>query len=225
MRKLINFEDGLSNPDVIGTAYQVGRNAFFEVQLTLAEISEQRSAMNSSTASSSVTPVLVGGGNGGIFGCPRVDQYVWIDEHKAVKVKSIVGRDDVKLYNPITRKFNRLVSATILPDQPLFKFVTGMGYESIVSRSHKVITNTADKVGIALQNYGVGRECLSFDEGKVGKVKNWNIYGDHVLEMSDAGFGDVVEITLATEFIYACGSTKKGGHVAHNLKEPDDFPI
>lgn len=218
MRKLINFEDGLSNPDVIGTAYQVGRNAFFEVQLTLAELYDQRSAMDSSTASSTTTPVLVGGG--GIFGCPRVDQYVWVDEHKAVKAKSLVGRNDIHLYNPITRNFNRLVSAEILENQPLFKFVTGKGYESIVSQSHKVITNVSDKVGVMLMHYGQGRECLSFDEGKMGKVKNWNIYSDHVLEMSNAGFGDVVRITLAKEFIYATGANKRMGHVAHNSKDP-----
>lgn len=219
-----NQDDAHSDPYLIGMQYQVGRNAFFEVSLTLAEMADANSSLRGGEAAS---PDVVQVQYGSAFtnNCPEVNQYIWIDERKAVKARSIVGKD-VNLYNPVTRNFNRLVSAEIVRDQPLFKIVTSKGIESIVSQSHKVITDSSDLFGVPLIHYGAGRSILSFDEGRMGKLKNWNTYSDTLVEISDAGFGDVVKIALATEYIYACGTKKTEGTCAHNRKaNPDDNPV
>lgn len=215
-----NVDDGYSDPELIATQYQVGRNAYFEVQLTLAEFADSiQSGTGGLQGSPDVAQALAGAGVSG--GCPRVDQYVWVDDYQAVKAKTLIGQEGkIRLYNPITRNFNVLKSAEILKSQPICGITTQKGFSSIVSHSHQVIRNVSDMTGINLTRCKTGQEVLGFDEGIVSKSKNWNVYADTLIWFQDLGFGDVVCIELETEWIYASGITKKAGIVAHNRKEP-----
>lgn len=211
-----NIEDGYSDPDIIAAQYQVGGTAYFEVQLTLAEY-EDRIVPNSGGLQGSPTLIAALGGSIGP-GCPEVNEYVWIGDEgqkpRAIKAKSLLKRQgDIKLYNPITGNFNLLIEAKLLKDRELFSTNTFGGVSGLTSTSHKVIVNTADSRGVSLNNYIIGGEVLRFQS-------NGNIYIDHLTEMSNAGVGDVIEIKLATEFIYVSGTTKQGGIVAHNRKDP-----
>lgn len=205
---------------MVAGRYQSGRNIAFEVMLTLAELQESMQSAGGGLAGS---PALIGAVNtesGGIGGCPEVNQYVWADNYKAIKAKTLVEvKKDICLYNPVTRNFNKVTAAEIVEDQPLFKVRTTRDVETIVSQSHKAIVNTSQLNGMFLVHYGVGREIMTFDEGKQGRIKHWNIYIDTLVEMSDAGRGSVVKISLDNEFIYACGMTKSAGLVSHNRKE------
>jgi len=208
-----NIDDSVSDPTLIGSQYQIGRNAYFEVSLTLAEYADSLDSLRGGVVGSPDLAQSLAGAYGGIgVGCPEISQYVWIDDHKAIRAKRLkVG---MSLYNPITRNFNKLNTVEILKNQPLMKIGTQRGVENIVSLTHKVIKNTADSRGTSLLSYGTGLELLSW-EAKGDK----NIYGDTLVEMTDAGFGDVVRVSLDAEFIYASGMTKTKGVLGHNRKD------
>lgn len=229
MQYFRNSDDQHSDPLLIGTQYQVGRNAYFEVALTLAELADANTSLRGGNPGSPdvAQAVIAGSGGGTQGGCPALDQYVAVgtnhDDLRCIKAKSLAGRQgEISLYNPITRNFNLLVDVEII-EQPLFKIVTSKGFESIVSQSHKIIVNTADLYGMPLIHYGAGRECVSFDQGKLHGENHWNIHIDNLIEISDAGIGSVVKISLQTEFIYACGSKKWQFVVSHNRKNNSEI--
>lgn len=220
-----NSDDAYSDPDVISTNYQVKRNAFFEVNRNLAIYNENQTSGGGGNQGS---PTLIaatgggggyGGGGGGEGGCPHVDQYVWVERGTRVvpiKAKSLLKKvGKVRLYNPITRHFNLLIGAELLEEQPLFYIHTINGAEGFFSKSHKIIRNTADKMGVSLSHYIVGGEVLRFES------HTRNIFIDTLLECSDADTGDVVKISLDKEFIYAAGMDKHLATVAHNRKREE----
>lgn len=211
-----NVDDQYSDPELIATQYKVGRNAYFEVQLTLAEFAESiQSGTGGLQGSPDIAQSLAGAG-----GCPQVDQYVWTLGMEAIRASKLVDTE-IPIYNPLTRNFNKVKRARILRNQPLVQLGTAKEIKNVVSTTHQIIRNTADLTGISLLRYGTQKDILSFDEGKLGKVRHWNIYSDILTEMIDVGFGDVVELELETEWIYVSGSTKKEGIVAHNRKDPE----
>ena len=213
-----NVDDQYSDPELIATQYKVGRNAYFEVQLTLAEFAESiQSGTGGLQGSPDIAQSLAGTGVGG---CPQVDQYVWTLGMEAIRASKLVDTES-PIYNPLTRNFNKVKRARILRNQPLVQLGTAKEIKNVVSTTHQIIRNTADLTGISLLRYGTQKDILSFDEGKLGKVRHWNIYSDILTEMIDVGFGDVVELELETEWIYVSGSTKKEGIVAHNRKDPE----
>lgn len=214
-----NVDDSYSDPELIATQYQVGRNAFFEVQLTLAEFADSiQSGTGGLAGSPDIAQSLAEGT--GVIGCPHIDQYIWIEGMQAVKASNLIDTN-IPVYNPLTRNFNRVRKARLLPNQSIVKLTTAKGIENIVSTTHQIIRNTADRTGASLMRYDVNQEILSFDEGKTGKNKNWSIYDDVLIARTEFGFGDVVEIELEDEWIYASGSTEQAGIVAHNRKQFD----
>jgi len=215
-----NIDDSYSDPTLVASQYQIGRNAYFEVSLTLAEYADSLDSLRGGVVGSPDLAQSLAGAYGGIgIGCPEVSQYVWVDGHKTIRAKKLIGQEGrVRLYNPITRNFNVLKSAKIV-QQPLCEITTQRGVASIVSASHQIIRYATDRVGISLARCVTGQAVLSFDEGLVEKVKNWNIYNDTVMWYKDVGMGDVVQIELEDEWIYATGSTRKQGIVSHNRKD------
>lgn len=220
-----NADDGVMDPEVIAAQSRLGFSSFFEVELALAEFRDV--TVNSSASGGLVgSPQFIGaGGLGDIppFGhCPELSQYVWVEknDHRPypIKVTTLVqwfnDQKEIKLFNPLTRNFNKVTNAEIIKEQPLFKTRTELGAENLTSQSHKIIVNTSQLSGIPLIHYGAGRECLSFDKAD----GQWNIFSDTLIEIADAGTGDVVNISLDKEFIYASGMTKTQGICCHNVK-------
>lgn len=208
-----NVDDGYSDPALIATQYQVGRSSYFEVQLVLAEFADSLSSLSGGLAGSPdvAQAVAASGAIGG--GCPERNEYVWIDVHKAVKAQTLLNQEGkVSLYNFITGNYNVLKRATLLKNQPLLKLETARGAKNRVSNTHCIIRNTQDKIGLPVVRY---KDELLSAEAK-------NIYSDTLLLCEADGFGDVIKIELETEFIYASGSSKTQGIMAHNVKRADD---
>lgn len=213
-----NFDDGHSDPDLIAAQYRIGRNAFFEVQLALAEYADDQDSASGGVAGS---PQLLGaigiGAGGGDRGCPEKSQWVRADNHKSLKAGSLIGKEGIGIYNPVTRNFNKLVKAILHKDVPLVLITAGRA-KNLVSDSHQVITRAADQIGRNLRNYLSG-DVLTFDDAVINKQKNFNIYQD-IFTIEPAGRGDVVEIELEGEHLYVSGMEQESGVVAHNRKPP-----
>lgn len=216
MPRVVQIEDRYEDPEVLGTQYSVKKNALFEISATIATPQE---VANPNASGGGVFRSLLqsggGGGGGGFTGCPEVSQYIPTDIGvvKAKILPKFVNR--VRLYNPITTHNNLLIGARILKKQPLYKTTTLSGIHSLTSWSHKVIRNTADKVGIALEKYDINLEILRLD------LATKNIYSDEFIEKIPSGYGDVVEIELESEFIYASSSSEKEFILSHNRKSED----
>lgn len=205
-----NVDDSYSDPALIATQYQVGRSAYFEVQLVLAEFADSLSSLSGGLAGSPDVAQAVAA-SGVVGGCPEVGEYVWADGCKPVKAKTLLNQEGkVSLYNFITGNYNVLKRATLLKDQPLLKIETARGAKNRVSSTHCIIRNTQDKIGLPVVRYK--------DELLSAEVKN--IYSDTLILCESDGVGDVVKIELETEFIYASGSDKQRAILAHNAKQP-----
>lgn len=213
-----NFDDGYSDPELIATQYRAGRNAFFEVQLTLAEYADAQSSGGGGVAGSPALAMAQGIIPGG-SGCPATSQWLRTENHNPIRVGELVGKTGVPIYNPVTRKFNPLVKATLRHGAPLVLITAGRS-KNLVSNSHQIITRAADEVGKNLRHYWSG-DVLTFDDAVINGQKNFNIYQD-VFTIEPAGYGDVVEIELEGEHLYVSGMTPDSGVVAHNRKPLTD---
>jgi hypothetical protein len=207
------FDDGHSDPDLIATQYRVGRNAFFEVQLTLAEFADAQRGGGTAGSPNLVAAIGIGEGSGA--GCPEVSQWFRTDNHVPVRAGALVGKQGIPIYNPITRNFNKLRRATLRKNVPLVLIASGQA-KNLVSDSHQIITRPFDRIGKNLRKYRCG-DVLTFNDAVSNGQKNFNIYQD-VFTIEPAGRGDVVEIELETEFIYVSGMECDSGVVAHNRK-------
>lgn len=55
-----NFDDSHSDPELIAAQARIGRNAFFEVQLTLAEYSDVQNSASGGVAGSAALAMAIG---------------------------------------------------------------------------------------------------------------------------------------------------------------------
>lgn len=214
-----NVDDGYSDPDLLSAAYKIGRSAYFEVELTLAEFNDRIIANGGGLQGSPNLIAATAAGPGGIgYGCPEKDQFIWIGsetQFEAVKAKTLLKLvGNIRLYNPITAKFNLLIGARLLENVDIYQTTSFDGTQIQSSLSHVIIRNTADKFGVPLSNHVVGGEVLRAEKSPR------NIFQDTIKELAYIGKGDVIEISLKSEFIYACGTTRTKMLLAHNQKEP-----
>jgi hypothetical protein len=232
---LRNSDDPMSDPEAIAARYQLGRNAFFEVALTLAEQrdNERANGASSGSAASAGSIALVSSGGYGGYGgggfCPREDMYVWVCNADAADIRPVrvhyladnCGRKQFHLYNPITKNANKLVSAVYRHEVPTISFDTERGAAGVVGETHKVIRNPSDLDGHRLKGY-LG-EVLSCFKEKQGERTVERLYLDQLLEVREKDPATVVEISLEKEFIYWMGEDRGCGTLAHNRKaDPGD---
>lgn len=216
MGKIRQIEDGYTSPGSIETMYRIGRNAYFEVELALAE--RGNTDFDSNVNSSSLTNITAQGyeGDGGILGCPDFKDFVWIKdihgEIYPIRAQSLLFPQDRYLYNPVTGHFNRLKFSKRLT-ATTFKVTTQNGVESIISDTHKIILDPSDLIGTGLNLMKVGDEVLTFriDKGITLRL-------DKIISIDRIGVSSVILIELDDEFIYASGSNAQMGIVAHNRK-------
>lgn len=228
---LTTQDDVYSDPDIIAGRYKVGRNAFFEVELTLAEFQGgQRSSSGGSSSGGSILisspDFLAATGNSDVgFKCPEVNQYVWSVvgdfSMRPIMAKSLLTNREHYLYNPITRNANRVISATLIKNAELIDFETGFGARSIVSDSHKYIPNVMDRIGRSIKISGLGFPIVTFNKAQRNGKNQWSCFSDAFTSLKTVGKGDVIEICLESEFIYATGNDKEWATLAHNLKAVD----
>lgn len=210
-----NTDDSYSDPDNIATNYKVGRNAFFEVLLTLDELNEKIVPNTGGTQGSPAFIAATSGFSGGGVGCPEINEHVWLDKKNTCLASELIGKEGkIALYNPLTGNSNELKGATLLKDVYLYRTRTKLGVEFVSSGSHTVIRNTQDMTGLWLSKMKPKDECLTYD----GEIKN--IFFDEISTIEFWGTGSVVEIKLHSEYLYVSGTTPKLGQLAHNLKPP-----
>ena len=236
---LRNQDDFLSDPEILTARHKIGRSVFFEVELTLSEEKQKEQSMkdpskfNMALSLESNSLFRVGGlryfGGGGFgggeeFGCPEVSDYIWVgkpgEKPYSIRVMSLLKKEaNFLLYNPITRNFNKIIKTELLIDREILQITSAKGQIAKVSTSHKIIKNTNDKVGEFLFDHAQGSEVL-VTKREVKKHKaQFNLYSSMIIDMKNIGRGDVVEIELEKEFIYASGSTPDNFFLGHNRKD------
>ncbi len=206
MSYYVNTEDGHSDPELIAAKYLVGRNASFEIALTLAEYAENiKSAGGGITGSPSLIADIYepgeGGGDGGGGVCPEISQRLitrdgYLD---CAKIYDKYLTEEVFLFNPLTGNYNLITSLKIV-DAPLVEIVTNRA-RLTCSTSHKIIKNTQDFNGTW---FGAADEVLTYTD---------NCYIDHILDVIPKGDGQVLTIKIKSEFIYVAE-----GILSHNEK-------
>lgn len=213
-----NVDDAISDPELIAAKYLIGRSAYFEVQLTLAELSDNIASIAGGISGSPVVISAVGYESPTINPqCPTLDQYIWVEKDEKpwpLMVKTVLKDfSNHRLYNPVTGNFNKIVDMK-QGVQPTFEIFSQQGIMAKVSTTHKLIMNTQDHWGTAVRDYVIGKEILMFQHPQ-------NIFSDILFGVKDIGKEKVAEIKLEKEFLYICGATKKHGFVSHNQKPVD----
>lgn len=200
-----NVDDSQSDPDNIVARYLSGHNAALEVALTLEEYAEN---IKSASGGNQGSPQLIadvfseGGADGGREGeCPEISQRLLTKDGylDCAKIYDKHLEGDVFLFNPLTGHYNLITNLRIVPAD-IVEIVTSRA-RLVCSTTHKVIKNTQDRNGTW---FGAADEVLTH---------TGNCFIDHISEVNPLGEGKVMNITLATEFIYIAE-----GILSHNRK-------
>lgn len=213
-----NTDDSISDPELIAGRYRIGRSAFYEVQLTLAEFSDTNVSA-SGGINGSPTFIEAVGLESPFIGCPSMDEFIWIKVNDKpnskplpVKVSELWERyqaqKKIEVFNPLSNNYNRLIFAEVLT-QPLVMLETSFGIKNLVSASHKIIKNTADINGTPLAQHTAEAEIVTW---------NSSCYQDVVKSKTNRPNGEVLRISLDAEFIYLSGHNQDAGILAHNRK-------
>lgn len=119
-------------------------------------------------------------------------------------------------YNPITKKFNKIIKAEIIPNQYLYRFRTKGGYETIGTASHPIIQDLRDQNGKRIIDFQPSESVLCWDSENL----IYELSDDSTMHSLDSA----VHITLETEHIYAAGSGngKLQFILCHNKASNDD---
>lgn len=212
-----NQDDAISDPDVIFIKSLVGRSPYFEVELTLSELSERASGLNSSGGSvgSSALGAYGYSGPGGIYtpGCPTLDQYIYT-EKRIVQAKDLLKYKDLKLWDPVEGCHNSIVAAELRKKVPVVQIVTTKGFSTTVSNTHLLVTSVYDRDGTSISKLKPGDPVLSLQEGIV--------VPDYIAEINPMGFDDIVYLELSKRHLYTTSDLPEYSICAHNaVKAPE----
>ena len=151
----------------------------------------------------------------GQYGCPAVGQFVIARSAQGkplVKLAETVISLKDYLYNPITKTFHKVVHAEIIKDQECALIRTFDDAAQIVSFSHPVITNFADKTGTLVSDIIPHQERSAGAVSVIDFIANEN----SIDAIYSVGRRDVVHIALEDGFIYASGVNPMRMIVGHN---------
>lgn len=243
-----NQDDVQSDPELIAARHRIGRSIFFEVELSLSEQRQKeqtikdQSRLNMALGYES-NPITTNYGYNSIFidaygndvpyGCPFIEDYILVGEKgqlpRPILAKSLVSRgsSNYSLYNPITKNFNKVKSARIIYDSPLLRVKTSLkDIGARFSTTHKIIRNASDLVGQSMVDHVLGSELVVTKREKSENKVNFNIYIDSLVDIlyNPNLRGDVVEIELETEYIYASGTEEDEMILGHNRKDDYNSP-
>lgn len=160
-------------------------------------------------------------GGGGIYQCPRLDQYVIVlgdDGKPLVKMVCFLLANDF-LYHPIRKTFHKIKTAKVIKNVEIWETLADNGSLGFSSGSHLLIENIDDEKGLSVDKYAVRQNVLSLincetlSESKITFSKN------------TGEFGDVMYIEMEDGHIYAAGDSPQKMFVCHNSKNPIDLEI
>lgn len=213
------IEDGYSDPDYIIAKYMLGRNAYFEVELVLADLADRERLAN--RGSFDIASFNFTGESDGIgtIGCPEEDDLVWVKGDSGpitVKARELLDKKHL-VFNPMQGTYHKLKTAELIANATIMKLTTYRGHVARVTDTHQILTDTADEVGRNLTNMSVNDAVAVFsfnsDFLSVPAV-------DILAEITPIGFGNAVSIELYDGHIYGSSSRGHGGIAAHNRKQP-----
>lgn len=218
-----NVDDSTSDPELIAGRYQVGRNIFFEVALTLSEYADNIKSAGGGSASQTPTYIETIGYEGdNTGGCPEERMFVWVGDPGDKRPRSVRAKSLLKgtwhLYNPLTRNFNLLTAVELIENVPLLRQTTGRGVSLVNSETHKNIRNTSDFTGIKVTSMPLKSETLVVEKTLMEKQNQYHLYQDFLSDLNEAKRGNVVKVTLDAEFIYAAGEEEGRAVLSHNRK-------
>jgi hypothetical protein len=150
-------------------------------------------------------------------GCPRVDQWTRVKGADgciaAVQVRRLTTAH--WLWHPIKKKFFKVRSLTLVPNQPIWELVAANGAISYSSFSHPALWFAEHITGERVDRFGVKDPVLT--------VIGDGLEDSTTVISSDTGeFGDVMRIEIDSdeidEKIYCAGDSHEKLIVCHNLK-------
>lgn len=210
-----NQDDIISDPEWIATRHRLGPNAYFEVQLVLAELGAAQLGIVQAQLTQETVNIEVGE-IGGTYtpGCPTLDQYILIGEKESIKCRDWI-KSATPAFDPLTQTFNDLVDYLIRP-QEVFLVTTEKGISITVSSTHRILLNPFDLLGTFLRDLTVGDEILTYNEGFA--------FIDKISSIDSLGLQDTLRISLNKVYIYVSGNDPNKGVFAHNRKpQIDEF--
>jgi hypothetical protein len=156
---------------------------------------------------------IFGGGDdgGGIGTCPSVEDFVFTAPD--VQKRANLVQDGDILWNPVTKEFDKVIKAEIIPNQKLLKIFTANGCISRSSETHKLLTHANDDRGTPCKDLQIDDNLLTYKDGFL-EISN-------IIRIKDCGFGDVMLIELEHKHLYVSGMEFNKGIVAHNNKTGD----
>lgn len=158
-----------------------------------------------------------GGGGGGFPSCPRLDQYVLArgeDEHSRLVRRVADIRAGQWLFDPVTNGWNKIVSAEIVREEPIWEMIAANGATGYSSASHRVLWFREHENGEPARRFISGDRVLTWVDQRLSDsiISTVRPTGEKA---------DVMKIELAPGHIYCSGSSPSAFIVAHNSKEPE----
>lgn len=212
-----NQDDPVSDPDSIYLKSLVGKSPFFEVELTLAELSDRFSGLNLSSGNSSAALGSIGYiGDGSVFqpGCPTLSQYIYTED-KIVQAKDLLKYKSLKLWDPVENCHNSILVAELRKGVPIVQLLTTKGFSTTVSNSHLVVTSVYDRNGTNISTLKPGDPILSLKDGIV--------VPDYVAEITPLGLGDIVYLELEKRHLYSTSDLPEYAICAHNARKAPEI--
>jgi hypothetical protein len=158
------------------------------------------------------------GGGGPPPGCPRLDQYVRVKGPDGEPMAKMVCffTDADELWQPISRRFRKTRSATIVRDQPIWELLATNGTAGFSSFSHPLIMDPADRKGLRVDRCRPSDRALTvLAEDLAGSrlaISQYTGESDDVMRIE-------MENEPGEENIYCSGDSPEKMFACHNSKD------
>lgn len=210
-----NQDDAISDPDMIFIKTLVGRSPYFEVQLTLDELSERLYSLGGSSPTI-LTASLGYSGGGGLggppVGCPREDQLIPTDRGLLPAIE-LTKDKTIRVFDPLFNIYNAIEIAEVRHNAPMVEIRTKNGISTCVSNTHLVLTGIYDNCGKSIRHLRAGDEVLTYDLAQ-------RALKDTIQSIDCLPAANIVYLELANRHIYVTSTDGRYGLCAHNSVKP-----
>jgi len=223
----MGFDSQYTDPEVISSFYRDPESEALQILLALGLQEQQQGIASTSTAAGGTGGTILtdlggdigggGGGGGGPVdpGCPRLDQWILVEENKKAvpkKVASLLFNPKL-IYNPLTNQFQEIATLTAM-FSPIWNMRSGNA-ETFTSNTHLAIRDKKDHTGLGITKFSKGQNTCNLDF----ELGSANTFSGAVKSVEDTETkANVLKIELKTGHIYAISSDGVNFILAHNSK-------
>lgn len=157
--------------------------------------------------------------------CPALGQFILIrlSEKGGIHYKKV---EEIKVFedyawNPLTKSFHQIIKADIIKSQACARVRSSAGAETVCTLSEPLIQSFEDNEGTMVFDL-VRNPDRSH---KIIETIDFQTKESEIHSIANAGFLDVVHISLADGFIYTCGSDPLKTIARHNKPPRDEIEI